>query len=516
MMSAVRWACARRAQVEALEDRRLLAASLVGTFTSAPPAAMAGQEMATATYTIKNVGTGPATPFVPIFVLEENSATPGAGLAVDFAQVSSTGTNDTTNTLAAGKTATETLVFELPQNLSGTVYIVGEFSQSNYFASAAINVNGSTPVLAAQFVAGSVPATAAMGGTLTPQLRISNNGSAETAGQENTKYYLSASNSPTGTSGTSGFYLVGSSTESIDLLPGQSTTESPTLTLPNAAGIPTGTYYLVALANDGAIPIPDLATNSPSAVSDAIQVTAALQGPVSQLVPSVAATKLPASLLSSTRTSAVASVSIQNQGTSTYSGVTHVALYLSTSPTLDSSAAPVASVARNLRLAANRSVTLRVPLGSIPAVANGTYYLLAQVTDPTGATNSAASLTTTTIAVPFVALAASLAPLGPNPIKSGATLEVENAGNVNDNTVLNYTLGFSTDPNGVLTVGSSAFGKTTRRVTLRHGATARFHVGKWSPIVSSLASGQYYLTVFVVDSSDNTSMAVSTTPITVT
>lgn len=504
-----------RALVESLEDRRLLAASLVGTFTSAPPATMADQEWATATYTVKNVGTSAATPFVPIFVLEENSPTPGAGGEVDFANVNSTGTNDTTAELAAGKTATETLVFELPPNLSGTVYILGQFTQSNYFASAAINVNGSAPVLSAQFVAGSVPMTVAMGGTVTPQLQISNTGTAEAAGQETTQYYLSASSSPTG-GGSSGLYSIGSSIESIDLMPGQSMSESPTLTLPNTAGIPAGTYYLVAVANDGTVPIADPATDIPVvAVSNAITVTAAVQGAASPLVPSLAATKLPASFLSSTRTPAAADVSIQNQGSSVFKGLAHVTLYLSQSQTLDSSAMPVASVARSLRIAANRSVSVRVPLGAIPGIANGSYYLLAQVTDPTGATSSASTATTTTIAAPFVALAASMAPLGANPIKSGATLEVANAGNVNDVTVLDYTLGFSTDANGVVTIGSSAFGRTAGRIVLRHGATARFHVGKWTSIASGLAPGQYYLTVFVDDSSGTTSMAVSTTPVTI-
>jgi hypothetical protein len=517
MMVAVCRARFRRAVVESLEDRRLLAASLVGTFTGAPPAAMADQEMATASYVVKNVGSSASTDFVPVFVLEQNSPMPGAGGQVDFAAVTSIGTNSTTSTLAAGKTATETLEFVLPRNLSGTVYIIGEFSQSNYFASTAIDVNGSTPVLSDQFVQGSVPTTVAFGSTVTPQLQISNTGTAEAAGQEVTDYFLSASNSPTQQlgSGVQGVYFVGSSTESIDLMPGQSATETPSLTLPNTASIPTGTYYLVAQGNQGSAPIADPVTNNPVAISGAIAVTAAVQGATSQLVPSLARTELPASMLSSSRTTVAATVSIQNQGSSTYSGSTRLALYFSLSATLDSTAVPVAAVVRSLRISTGKSVLIRVPLGSIPAVANGNYHLLAQVTDPTGATNSAAAVATTSVSVPYVALAASLAALGPNPIKAGATLEVQNAGNINDVSVLDYTLGFSTDPNGVVAIGGSAFGRTAGRITLRHGATVRIHVGKWSSIASGLAPGQYYLTVFVEDAGGNTSMAVSTTPVTI-
>lgn len=479
---------------------------------------MAGQELASATYTVKNVGAGPSTDFVPVFVLERSSPTPGTGGQVDFADVTSIGTNNTTGTLAAGQTATETLEFVLPQNLSGTVYILGEFTQSNYFASAAINVNGSMPVLAAQFVQGSVPVTTAFGSTMSPQVQISNTGSAEAVGQEVTNYFLSTSNSPTQPlgSGTQGVYFIGSSTESIDLMPGQSATEAPSLTLPNTATIPPGTYYLVAQANGGSAPIADPVTANPVAVSGAIAITAAAQGVASQIAPSLARTKLPVTMLSASRTAAVANVSIQNNGSTTYSGSTHLALYLSLSPTLDSTAVPVAGVARSLRIAAGKSVSVRISLGSIPAVTNGTYYLLAQVTDPTGATNSAATAATTSIAAPFVALAASLAAVGPNPIKAGATLAVRNAGNVNDVTALNYTLGFSTDSNGIVTVGGNVSGKSAGRLIIRPGATLRIHVGKWSSIASSLAAGQYYLTVFVEDASGNASMAVSTTPVTIT
>lgn len=516
----------RPAVAEAVERRLLMAAgpSLVGTFTSqpAPPATMAGGEFAIASYTVQNTGGATLSNFLPIFVLEKDTPAPGAGGDISLAEVTSIGTSDSTSTLAAGKTATEMLAFVLPQGLSGTYYLVGEFSLTNYFASPAINVNGSTPILAASFTPGSVPAMTSFGSTITPQLQISNTGTAEAAGQEVTNYYLSTSNDPnqplTGTA-ASGVSFLGSSKESLDLQAGQAMTESPTLALPNTASVPPGTYYLVAQANQGMPPslppIADPFSNIPVvAVSGAITITAAEAGATSPLVPSLARTKLPASLLSGMRTPTVAMVTLTNSGSSASSGSTTVTLYLSTSPTLDSTATPVAAVTRKLRVPAGRSVAVPVRLGSIPAgMTNGSYYLLARVTDASGAINSAASSGTVNIALPFVALAASLATPGANVLKTGTTLLLKNAGNISETTTIDYTVGFSSDAQGRIDVGSQMPQHRPGRVTLRPGATLRLHVSGWSKIVSSVAAGQYYLTLFVQDGSSNTSLGVSPTQV---
>lgn len=511
---------ARPALVEAVEARRLLAAaSLVGTFTNspAPPATMAGDEFATASYTVKNVGNAASTDFLPLFVLEQNTPAPGAGGDVALAEVNSIGAAGASSTLAAGKTATETLEFVLPANLSGTFYIVGEFSLSNYFASAPINVNGASPALTASFVAASVPATAAFGSTVTPQVQIANSGTAQATGQEVTDYFLSTSNDPNQQLGTgvSGVYFVGSSTEAIDLAPGQSVSEAPSLALPNTAAIPPGTYYLVAEANQGSPPVAGPFSSRAVAISDAIAVTPAGPGATSSLVPSLAATKLPAMLLSSRTTPMAAMVTIQNGGGSVSAGATRVNLYLSLTPVLDSSAVAVATVTRTLRIPASRRVSLRIPLHGVPAISNGAYYLLAQVVGPDGSTNAVASATTVNVAAPFVALAASLATPTANVIKAGTTLLVQNAGNISETTILDYTIGFSSDPNGVQAVGNGLPQRTAGRLVLPAGKTIRLHVSGWSKIVSGLAAGQYYLTVFVEDGSGDSSLAVSPTPVTV-
>ena len=95
------------------------------------------------------------------------------------------------------------------------------------------------------------------------------------------------------------------------------------------------------------------------------------------------------------------------------------------------------------------------------------------------------------------------------------TLSVENAGNIADSTILDYTLGFSSDPQGNVTVGTSDQGRTAGRLLIRPGKTVKLHLSGWSKLLSSLTTGQYYLTAFVEDSSSNTSMAVTPTTVTV-
>ena len=243
----------------------------------------------------------------------------------------------------------------LPLNVTGTCYIVGQFSVSNYFASAPFDVNGLTPNLAVNFIQASVPAAATFGSTLMPQLQIANSGSADAAGTEVTDYYLSASSDPNQQlgSGVSGVYLVGSSTESLDLAV-QTAVETPTLTLPNTATTAPGTYYLVAQANEGSPPIADPVANNPVAVSGAIALTPSTSGATSQLALSLSRTKLPSSLLSESVTPTTATIEMQNEGSSTYRGTTHLNLYLSLNATLDSSAIPVSGLTRVLSIPAHR------------------------------------------------------------------------------------------------------------------------------------------------------------------
>jgi uncharacterized protein with GYD domain len=105
------------------------------------------------------------------------------------------------------------------------------------------------PDLTAQFT-GTIPSQVTTGTTISPTLQITDSAGAGpvTNGNELTDYYLSTTPDLTGTT-----TLIGSSTETLNLAPGNSYTENPTLTVPSNQT--PGSYYVVALvnANDGIV-----------------------------------------------------------------------------------------------------------------------------------------------------------------------------------------------------------------------------------------------------------------------
>ena len=106
------------------------------------------------------------------------------------------------------------------------------------------------------------------------------------------------------------------------------------------------------------------------AVSGPITIAAAASGAASTLVPTLTRTTLAASVIAGKSTASTATISLQNSGSTVYSGSTHVTLYLSLSSTLDSTATGVSDVVRNVRIPAHKSVPVVVRLGAVPAVAN--------------------------------------------------------------------------------------------------------------------------------------------------
>src|SRR6185437_7977321 len=80
---------------------------------------------------------------------------------------------------------------------------------------------------------------------------------------------------------------------------------------------------------------------------------------------------------------------------------------------------------------------LKIKLKAIPDVPNGSYYLLANVTDPGGNTAATASTGTTTIAAAFIAFSETFSKLtipatvhAGAKISAGATLKLTNNGNL--------------------------------------------------------------------------------------
>ena len=124
-----------------------------------------------------------------------------------------------------------------------------------------------------------------------------------------------------------------------------------------------------------------------------------------------------------------------------------------------------------------------MPIKSLPALPNGNYFLVAQTTDAFAqGTSLASTAATTTIAAPFITLAATLGAVAK--IQSGDTLTLTNNGNINDKSTFHFTLGFSSttsyrDRRPYLPT------KPNPR-TLKTHVPARIHFNDWSKILTGL------------------------------
>jgi hypothetical protein len=141
-------------------------------------------------------------------------------------------------------------------------------------------------------------------------------------------------------------------------------------------------------------------------------------------------------VVSGTKTPASVQLQITNHGNVASTGTTTVAIYASTTPTA-SGGTLIRTESVKLPIGTGKSTTLNVALQSIPAITNGSYYLVAKLTDPDGNVTSAASGSTYTIAAPYISLAESVTVSGlPATLTSGesthafALVDITNHGNI--------------------------------------------------------------------------------------
>ncbi len=192
----------------------------------------------------------------------------------------------------------------------------------------------------------------------------------------------------------------------------------PILSLP--AGLPDGTYHLIAQAVDSA-------GNSASTATSSTVIVAAPFVSLSETLTST----LPPALVSGTKAKGTVTLLISNDGNVPSKGSTTIDITASlTSGALGTT---IANLSKTLSILPGKSAKVAVPIKSIPALADGDYFLVAQVTDPfAGGTSIASSTGTTNIAAPFI----SLVPVFTTGIKIAAnstaiaSLTITNNGNV--------------------------------------------------------------------------------------
>ena len=122
--------------------------------------------------------------------------------------------------------------------------------------------------------------------------------------------------------------------------------------------------------------------------------------PTSVLTPSLSGA-LPASTVTGRKVNIHQSITLTNTTGGVVHGSAKGMLYLSASPTLDSTSIPVMSSGPRVRLKAGKHLSFNVAFRKLPAdVPNGVYYLVFQMTDPSGVTSLVSSAGTITVERP--------------------------------------------------------------------------------------------------------------------
>lgn len=151
-----------------------------------------------------------------------------------------------------------------------------------------------------------------------------------------------------------------------------------------------------------------------------------------------------------------------------------------------------------------------MPVKTVPALADGNYFLVAQVTDPfAGGTSIASSPAPIAIAAPFITLSAAFAATPVPSLKSGATVILTNNGNIDDVTLIDERVGFATDVAGQEPVGSSLESGTIGRQTIKAHRSIKLHLSGWKLVESSLTPGSYFLTAILTDEAANRAVTIS-------
>lgn len=213
-------------------------------------------------------------------------------------------------------------------------------------------------------------------------------------------------------------------------------------------------------------------------------------------------------------------VNLANNGTGTARGVEDIVLFASTDTTVspDDAQLTPTPVKRAIAIGAGRNTTLKIPIKSLPANLNGSYFVIADVTGKFS--SSAVSANQVSITPATVDLSAAITRVPRTARLNGfvpVTLAVTNNGNINAKAKIE--IDFAASPNADGSSGTS-LGATQRAVLIRPGKTTTMHFSVKIPIGSP--SGNQFITANVDSTNvlndpnlaDN--FAVSLTPVSIT
>ncbi len=184
-------------------------------------------------------------------------------------------------------------------------------------------------------------------------------------------------------------------------------------------------------------------------------------------------------------------IDLTESGAAVFYGPVTVSLYASTTTTLSGAELIATPTSPTIVLKAGQIKPVSFRISSLPAtLPGGTYYIIAQTTGPGGASITAASAGTITVAPASIRLSGAISALDGvvTPGKSAsAVINVSNAGNISAIGVLQIALyGRPTGGGADIALGTVAV-----RIHIKPGGTGNIRIR--IPIPAALATGSYSL-----------------------
>jgi hypothetical protein len=218
---------------------------------------------------------------------------------------------------------------------------------------------------------------------------------------------------------------------------------------------------------------------------------------------------LPSSLVSGTPVRGSAVVTVTNSDTAPVQGTDTIALYASSTGTIDASSTLLGSVRRSLSLKAGKSASVAVPIRTFASAAGG-YTVLARVTDAAGTTADATAGPVVDVLSPIAQVAGTIARVSPAAVTVGRTLSftltLTNSGNADSTGTASLAVALSAD--GVTpTIPVEGI---TKVLTLKPGKPVSLRLAIKVPVAAAT------LTLFplvVVTQGDETVTAAATTAV---
>lgn len=183
--------------------------------------------------------------------------------------------------------------------------------------------------------------------------------------------------------------------------------------------------------------------------------------------------KIPPSVIAGQKVNLSPHLAITDTSTSAVTGNVTAKLFLSTSKSVDSNSIQLASTNKAVKLKAHAHIQVSFKVPTLPAtVPNGTYYLVAEITDPSGNTVDAPSATTIAVEPPEISLSGAFAKT-PVPGKNGKTsmtFTVSDAGNIT--AAGNLAFNIESSPDGLL-ADATQVTTSSKKINIRAGKSMR-------------------------------------------